>query len=281
MPSAAPNIRMLRKARHTPQFAGGAAVKGRTVARTVIHLGLALLLGACAEVKLAAHTTKALMNRVEPPSRGTYKVGAPYRVDGVWYYPAENPDYDEVGIASWYGADFHGHATANGARFDMNALTAAHRTLPMPSTVRVVNLENGRALYLTVNDRGPFVRGRIIDVSRRAAQLLGFYEQGIARVRVQAVRPAAPAGPVQAVAVATEGAGRFYVQAGAFAAPENARRLGRRLSAFGAAEMRRVMIDGRAIYRVRLGPFATAAKAQALRRRISDSGIVGVRVVTD
>ncbi|MFM9862649.1 MAG: septal ring lytic transglycosylase RlpA family protein [Micropepsaceae bacterium] len=116
---------------------------------------------------------------------GGWKVGNPYQINGVWYYPKEDQFYDETGIASWYGQDFHGKATANGERYDMNALTAAHRTLPMPVIVRVTNLENGRSLRLRMNDRGPYARGRIIDVSRRAAQLLGFHENGTARVRVQ------------------------------------------------------------------------------------------------
>src|SRR5262249_32129010 len=114
-----------------------------------------------------------------------YKVGKPYQIDGVWYYPAVDYAYAETGIASWYGPDFHGLATANGETYDMNSLTAAHRTLPMPSMVRVTNLENGRQIALRVNDRGPFVNNRIIDVSRRAAQLLGFEQQGTARVRVE------------------------------------------------------------------------------------------------
>jgi rare lipoprotein A len=118
---------------------------------------------------------------------GVYKVGAPYQVKGVWYYPAVDYDYDVTGIASWYGADFHGKATANGEIYDMNALTAAHPTLPMPSWVMVTNLENGRTLKLRVNDRGPFVGGRIIDISRRGAQLLGFAEQGTTRVRVEII----------------------------------------------------------------------------------------------
>ena len=119
-----------------------------------------------------------------PPNAGVYKVGNPYQADGIWYYPREQPDYDETGIASWYGAQFHGKHTSNGEIFDSNALTAAHRTLPMPVNVRVTNLENGRSLILRVNDRGPFARGRIIDVSKHAAELLGFYGTGTAKVRV-------------------------------------------------------------------------------------------------
>jgi len=122
-----------------------------------------------------------------PPSKpaAAYKIGKPYQIAGVWYYPREQPDYDETGIASWYGPGFHGKPTALGEIYDMNALTAAHKTLPLPVTVRVTNLENGRSILLKVNDRGPFVAGRIIDVSRRGAQLLGFGATGTAPVRVQ------------------------------------------------------------------------------------------------
>jgi rare lipoprotein A len=160
-----------------------------------------------------------------PPTAGIYKIGQPYQIEGTWYYPREQPDYDETGIASWYGPTFYGQQTANGEIFDASALTAAHRTLPMPVNVRVTNLENGRSLILRVNDRGPFARGRIIDVSEQAAKLLGFYGKGTARVRVTYMSradlpgtntpagpetppaianalPAAPAGTVQVAALA-------------------------------------------------------------------------------
>ena len=118
------------------------------------------------------------------PSGGVYKVGSPYQIDGTWYYPREQPDYDETGVASWYGPNFIGKPTANGEYFDGDGLTAAHRTLPMPVNVRVTNLDNGKSIVVRVNDRGPYAKGRIIDVSPRAAQLLGFYAQGTAKVRV-------------------------------------------------------------------------------------------------
>ncbi len=117
-------------------------------------------------------------------SSGAYKIGNPYQVDGIWYYPKEDYSYSEVGTASWYGPQFHSKVTANGEIFDMNSFTAAHKTLPLPSIVRVTNLENGRSLVLRVNDRGPFVNNRVMDVSRRAAQMLGFKEKGTAKVRV-------------------------------------------------------------------------------------------------
>ena len=144
------------------------------------------VLGGCAETQFIAHTAKRISKPYEAPKAApTYKIGRPYQIESTWYYPAVDYDYDETGIASWYGPKFDGGRTANGEIFDMNGLSAAHRTLPLPSVVRVTNLENGRSMILRVNDRGPFARGRIIDVSRRAAQLLGFHRNGTARVRVQ------------------------------------------------------------------------------------------------
>ena len=120
-----------------------------------------------------------------PTAAPIYKVGNPYQIGGIWYYPERNLQYDETGIASWYGDEFAGRLTANGEIFDPEQITAAHKTLPMPSVVRVTNLDNGRSLVVRLNDRGPYVAGRIIDLSRASARLLGFEEQGTARVRVQ------------------------------------------------------------------------------------------------
>ena len=134
-----------------------------------------------------------------PPSAGVYKVGQPYQIDNIWYYPREQPDYDETGIASWYGPTFYGKKTANGEIYTGDMLTAAHKTLPMPVNVRVTNLDNGKSLVVRVNDRGPFSRGRIIDLSRRAAELLDIIQSGTARVRVtymgRSELNGAPAGP--------------------------------------------------------------------------------------
>ena len=163
----------------------------RMRAGAFLTVGL-LLLSACAETQFLFHTAKQVQ-RSEERGRGApntvaspgYKVGDPYKIAGKWYYPAEDYTFSETGIASWYGEAFDGLKTANGEVYNMNALTAAHRTLPMPSAVRVVNLENGRSLVLRVNDRGPFARGRIIDVSRQAARMLGFEGAGTAKVRVE------------------------------------------------------------------------------------------------
>ena len=122
-----------------------------------------------------------------PKGGGVYHVGSPYMVGGRVYVPQEDPHYSAVGVASWYGSDFHGRDTANGEIFDANAISAAHPTLPLPSYVRVTNLGNGRSLIVRVNDRGPYAANRIIDVSRRTAHLLGFTVRGTAWVRVDYV----------------------------------------------------------------------------------------------
>ncbi|HVY12717.1 MAG TPA: septal ring lytic transglycosylase RlpA family protein [Alphaproteobacteria bacterium] len=141
------------------------------------------------------------------PTGGTsgFKVGNPYAVEGNWYYPKEDYAYDETGIASWYGPGFSGKRTANGEVFDPGELTAAHRTLPMPSLVRVTNLENGRSVVVRINDRGPFAAGRIIDVSSRAAELLGFDGQGTAKVRVTIL-------PIESKAIADAAKKRYRAE---------------------------------------------------------------------
>ena len=133
-----------------------------------------------------------------------YKVGKPYQVRGVWYYPKDQPHYDEIGIASWYGAQFHNQYTADGEMFDMRLPSAAHKTLPLPSLVEVTNLANGKKIVVRVNDRGPFVDGRVIDMSKAAAELLGFSAQGVTRVRVRYVGRAPDPGVVTPSYPATE-----------------------------------------------------------------------------
>ena len=157
----------------------------RKGARWATLILMALIVSACAESEFLIHSAKRMTGAIEKQPKAAYKIGDPYQIQGIWYYPAEDYTYDETGIASWYGTKFHGRRTANGGVYDMNALTAAHRTLPMPSFIRVTNLENGRSLIVKVNDRGPYARGRIIDMSRRSAQLLGFHDKGTSKVRVQ------------------------------------------------------------------------------------------------
>lgn len=158
--------------------------------RRIAAMILAAMLAGCATGEMPAPPPPP---QPEPPPapvvkrapKGFFKLGAPYRINGTWYKPSFDWDYQAEGEASWYGAPFHGRSTANGEIFDQNDLSAAHQTLPLPSVIRVTNLANGRSLVLRVNDRGPFVGDRILDVSRRAASLLKFRREGITRVKVE------------------------------------------------------------------------------------------------
>jgi len=154
--------------------------------------------------------------------RGAYKIGAPYKIDGVTYTPQEEFNHVETGVASWYGPGFHGKSTANGEPYDQSARTAAHRTLQMPSIVRVTNLDNGLSTVVRVNDRGPFARSRVIDLSRAAAQELDVVRNGTAHVRIDQLQAESLAvkdvaigggGPAeQQAAVAQVASGRYAPQ---------------------------------------------------------------------
>jgi len=287
---------------------------GRVWGRGIV-LAAALGLAGCAETELVAHAVKTVAGPTESPAQGGhYKVGNPYQVFGKWYYPAEDPDYDQTGIASWYGPGFHGLKTANGEMFDENAMTAAHTTLPMPSYVRVTNLANGRAVVLRVNDRGPFVDDRIIDVSRRAAQLLGFYNQGTTQVRVEAVAPpeeaevlvaqndtseptmqiaAVPAASVDVAAVDASSAtavappagdtsiAHIYVQVGAFGDQVNAQAMQARVAALGQAAVVPFVSGTKSLYRVRFGPYISREEANLMLSRVWAAGITEARLATD
>jgi len=213
---------------------------------------------------------------------GIHKVGNPYKVGGRWYKPvADETAYDETGIASWYGRDFHGKHTANGETYDMHALSAAHKTLPLPTLVRVTNLDNGRSVIVRVNDRGPFVKERLIDLSYAAAQQLGYADRGTAHVRVQTLdmpapnkknilastatfRPArrhdanhtsASGRPIGAASVSSL-PGKMFIQLGAFSSKANAIRLQNKLKAhFPNTRATRISLAGKTLYRVRMGPF--------------------------
>jgi rare lipoprotein A len=138
-----------------------------------------------------------------PKGGGTYRLGPAYSIGGHTYVPAEDPHYNAEGMASWYGEDFHGRQTANGEIFDMNSMSAAHATLPMPTYARVTNLSNNRSVIVRVNDRGPYHSDRLIDVSVKAAILLGFYGNGVAPVRVEYIGTAPLEGSDDNMLIAT------------------------------------------------------------------------------
>lgn len=166
---------------------------------TLAVLGLGLALGGCSS-KSEKHASMDPFAGVGSPyyhgkgkipvGGGKYHVGNPYQVAGRWFTPKEQPNYDKVGMSSWYGEAFHRRRTSNGEYFDMDQLTAAHATLPLPSYARVTNLSNGRSVVVRINDRGPFVGTRIVDVSKRAAEMLDYKRKGTERVRLQYIGPA-------------------------------------------------------------------------------------------
>ena len=214
----------------------------------------------------------------------------PYQIRGRLYRPAEQPDYDEVGMASWYGAQHNGLPTSTGERFDMNALTAAHKTLPLPSLVEVTNRANGRRVILRVNDRGPFVDSRIIDLSRAAAEELGLLSQGVGEVRVRYVgraprtgggtamrraevatpSRAAPVQPSAPLAPAVSEASAYWVQAGAFSDRRAAARIADRLG--DRASVQDVRRDGQPLFRVIVGPWPDANAAEQARQAVIARG---------
>lgn len=156
---------------------------------------------------------------------GPKKIGKPYKINGVTYYPMESADgYSEVGVASWYGPGFHGKLTANGETYNQKAMTAAHKTLPLPTLVKVENLENGKSVVVRVNDRGPYSKGRIIDLTEVAARRLDMLDKGTARVRVS-VLSEDPDCYVTSGHEVNIDEGNFAVQIGAFTMEDNAKKL--------------------------------------------------------
>jgi len=156
-----------------------------TASIRIAFLALTLLLAACGGGEVAGNAGGGRL-----PTDIPYKLGNPYTIAGVRYVPKDDPRYDRTGMASWYGKDFHGKMTASGRRYNMYEMTAAHTTLPIGTQVRVTNLQNGRSVIVVIGDRGPFAKGRIIDLSWAAANQLGFTEQGTTKVRVTYYRAA-------------------------------------------------------------------------------------------
>jgi rare lipoprotein A len=189
---------------------GGYGAAGRALGIFALGLG-ALTLANCSggpgridpRYGVSASTRVIEPGQPIPKGGGIYRVGKPYVVAGRTYIPEMNPHYSAVGMASWYGDEFHGRYTSNGEIFDENAITAAHPTLPLPSYARVTNLQNHKSIVVRVNDRGPFVGNRIIDLSIKSAKVLGFYGHGLAKVKVEYVGAAPLAGSDDAMLMST------------------------------------------------------------------------------
>lgn len=227
--------------------------------------------------------------RNEP--RSVYGNKSPYKVLGETYRVLPScKGYDERGLASWYGNKFHGYTTSNFEKYDMYAYSAASKVLPIPCYVRVTNLENGRSAIVRVNDRGPFVSNRIIDLSFVAAIKLGVYPKGTAMVEVRGIDPDRPdrvAEPVRSAAVSSAPAKTpkplLYLQVGAFADPANAERAAAKVRSarLGNVQVVSVQAGGKILRRVRLGPLKDAAEADALTPKLRALGLGEVKVSID
>ncbi|WP_309629342.1 septal ring lytic transglycosylase RlpA family protein [Brevundimonas sp.] len=210
-----------------------------------------------------------------------------YQIRGRWYQPEEQPNYDQVGLASWYGDQFNGRPTATGERFDMHQLTAAHKTLPLPGLVEVTNLANGRRVVLRVNDRGPFVDDRIIDLSRGAAEALDLLNRGVGEVRVRylgraprlgggTVLQVAEAAPPPPVAQPGETGNRYWIEVVAYRdqpqAQSVAGRIGRSARVQAATDQ--------SMFRVLMGPWNDADAAERARRMVMADGFADALLIS-
>ncbi len=220
--------------------------------------------------------------QVEPRSRS----GNPpfYEVDGRRYFVlSSSAGYLERGVASWYGPNFHGGRTATGDTYDMYAMTAAHKTLPLPCYVQVMNLSNGHSVVVRVNDRGPFVANRLIDLSYSAASRLDMIRDGTALVEVRSVDAQGAAIAPSAASAAPARVDTLYVQAGAFADAANSERLLQKLRAagIGPAFVRNDQVGGKSLYRVRVGPVPTVAEFDRLVQELKGIGVDDARLAVD
>lgn len=249
----------------------------------------------CASVFSFLHACSHTTPTTKIDTHGYYKVGTPYEIQGKWYHPKKEPTYLEEGVASWYGPIFHGKRTANGAKFDTNTLTAAHRTLPLPSMVRVTNLANNKSIEVMVNDRGPFAKDRIIDVSKQTAEILDFQRQGTAKVRVEflpektktlLLSMGLPSDQVEkdtsptlfskndtpTLKTSFEPASQQYVQVGTFSVKENAEKIQNNLKDIGDVTLNPVQVGDKSLYRVKIGPLKDPEAAHAILKKTISKG---------
>ena len=290
-----------------------AGSRGRRARASLVVLAAAASLAACAAPRYATREAgQGGLGDAAPPPPGLHGTDKPYQINGRWYYPKAQPGYDEVGLASWYGAGEHNRHTANGEVFNQYGLSAAHKTLPLPSIVEVTNLANGRRLRVRLNDRGPFIDGRLIDLSRGAAEKLGFDRAGVAKVRVRYIGAAPPltaegvteaalsprravieapvAAPVLSASLdssanLSSGAAEpeigddYRVQVGAFPTRDEARRAATRLGEGTRYVIEPMARGGATLYRVVLGGYPDEDDALAAQLRIAEAGFADARVL--
>lgn len=232
--------------------------------------------------------TRPPVKRIVLPEKPDEKAPPSYEVFGVRYFPLPDADgYVETGKASWYGHPFHGRTTSNGETYDMYAMTAAHKTLPFDTHVRVENPANGKSTVVRINDRGPFVKGRIIDLSYKAATKIGLVEPGVATVRVTALAPQVAtryrtgAGESPVVEARDLRVGEFTVQVGAFLDRNNAMELAGRLGVIFDHVQVTVYVDEleRTLHRVRVSKTQSLDDAARMEKKLEEMGFVGAFIV--
>ncbi len=235
-----------------------------------------LILMLCCLVFLASCLAKKPTIAAESPQSKTKAYQKPYTVNGMRYEPlASNEGFVQTGIASWYGKDFHGKKTSNGERYDMNAMTAAHKTLPLGVYVKIRNTNNGNEAIVRVNDRGPFVKGRIIDLSYAAAKKLGVDIVGTAPVRIEALGYRASGDKTYRTPDSYD-AGNYTVQVGSFKEYGNAHRLCEEMKKrYGFSEVHMTNVHRDKFYRVYAGNYPSLHVAEKAEREFSDHGYPG------
>ncbi|WP_428149139.1 septal ring lytic transglycosylase RlpA family protein [Brevundimonas sp.] len=274
----------------------------RRVSRASVVVAVTALLAACASAgatngptRLAegprpsrsAPNAAPVVTDPAPIVSGTMR---PYQIRGVWYRPEEQPNYDVVGLASWYGDQFNGRPTATGERFDMHALTAAHKTLPLPGLVEVTNLANGRRVVLRVNDRGPFVDNRILDLSRGAAEALDMLNRGVGEVRVRylgraprlgggtvlQVAEAAPPPPSPVAAPPVDAGQRYWLEVVAYRDQPQAQAVAGRIGS--SARVQAASDDS--MFRVLMGPWNDPNAAERARQSVVAEGFADALLIS-
>ena len=271
---------------HAPGFG---AARGWRMPHRLLGLVGTLLLSACGSLDIQdgapdRHVDASGIADAVPKTEPYSKYGNPrsYQVAGKTYYVLDDHrGYQQRGQASWYGTKFHGRRTSSGEPYDMYAMTAAHKTLPIPSYVEVTNLENGRKAILRVNDRGPFIDGRIIDLSYVAAKKLGVYTSGTARVDVRAIdlRKSTTTQPATSQPAGKTGNDQVYLQVGAFDERANAELM---LSRLLSLTNENILINNQQqIYRVRIGPLTSEQAARQLASHLSPHGIDRTHIVKE
>ena len=252
--------------------AKGMATDRDMLKRFILFVGCIILVSACAAKR------PPVVKPTDSLQRGYQR---PYTVMGKRYEPLQShAGFVQTGIASWYGEDFHGKKTSNGEIYDMYAMTAAHKTLPLDVFVRVKNTLNRKESIVRINDRGPFVKGRIIDLSFSAARALEFDMAGTAPVRIEALGYRG-SGKDQYMAPENYDSGNYTVQVGAFTDPENAGRLsGKMKKAYGFSEIRSAWVRGKHFYRVYVGKHASLRSAETAEKNLEDNGYPGSFVVS-